>query len=117
MNILSIVLFLLIPLFVATRRAEAETLPTLKVLSTPNCPACMQMARVLDVLNEKYAGKIQGEKVNLMEHRDLAQQYKVRYVPHLLFCDATGSVVKEKVGYIPLDEVLTTFREAGVSVD
>jgi hypothetical protein len=41
----------------------------------------------------------------------------VRYVPHLLFTDASDNVFKEGVGYMPLDEVLKTFKEAGIDVE
>jgi thioredoxin 1 len=96
--------------------ACAGGLPSLKVLSTPSCPACAQMSRVVDEIGIQYEGKLLTEKINLNEHRDIAQKYNVRYVPHLLFVDASGDVVKEKIGYVPLDEVLNTFREAGIDV-
>ncbi|MDR1979079.1 MAG: thioredoxin family protein [Synergistaceae bacterium] len=97
--------------------ARAAGLPTLKMLSTPTCPACKQMSHVLDDLKEKYAGRLEAEKLNAMEEREMVQKYKIRYVPYLLFVDAGGSVVKEKAGYMPLEEVLQTFRDAGVSVE
>ncbi|MDR3230387.1 MAG: thioredoxin family protein [Synergistaceae bacterium] len=113
MNILLCVLPLL-ALF--PTRAHAAGLPSLKMLSTPNCSACAQMSHVLDALNEKYAGRLTAEKINVMENREMAVKYKIRYVPHLLFLDAEGTVVKEKVGALPLEEVLNTFREAGVNI-
>jgi thioredoxin-like negative regulator of GroEL len=109
--VFSIVLHLLFPAL-----AHAAELPSLKVLSTPSCPACAQMYRVLDEIDSQYGGKLTTEKINLYEHRDIAQQYNVRYVPHLLFVDASGDVVKEKVGYVSLEEVLKTFQEVGINV-
>lgn len=74
------------------------------------------MSSVLDQVNEKYSDKIKTEKVNLNEHPEIATQYKVRYVPHLLFIDADEKVFKEKVGFMSLEDVVNTFREAGVSI-
>jgi thioredoxin 1 len=108
---LSIFLFLLFPVL-----ANAAELPLLKVLSTPSCPACAQMSRVLDDIDIQYGDKLKTEKIDLYEHRDVAQQYNVRYVPHLLFVDASGNVVKEKIGCIPLEEVLKIFQEVGINV-
>ena len=108
---LSVFLCLLFPAL-----ACAAELPSLKVLSTPSCPACAQMYRVLDEIETQYSGTLKTEKVNLYEHRDVARQYNVRYVPHLLFVDALGNVVREKVGYASLEEVLNIFREAGIKV-
>jgi thioredoxin-like negative regulator of GroEL len=111
------VLFLFLFVAVMPKRALAAGLPSLKVLSTPSCPACAQMYRIVDEINDKYAGKLATEKINLYENRAIAAQYKVRYVPHLLFTDALGAVVKEGVGYMPLDEVLKTFEEAGIHIE
>ncbi|MDR2523346.1 MAG: thioredoxin family protein [Synergistaceae bacterium] len=96
--------------------AQAENLPTLKVLSTPNCPNCAQMLRVLDEIDSKYGAKVATERVNLFEHRDVAKQYNVRYVPHLLFVDAAGNVVKQEIGAKSLEEVMSLFQEAGVNI-
>ena len=97
--------------------ARASELPSLKVLSTPSCPACAKMHRVLDDLDSQYGGKVKTEKINLLERRDVAKEFKVRYVPHLLFVDKNGKIVKEEVGYVPLDKVLTTFKDAGIDLE
>ena len=106
--------FLLVLLLPNAARAAT---PMLKMLSTPSCPACARMERVLSDLSREYEGKITAEKVNLLEHREIAKQYNVRYVPHLLFIDADGNVFKEEVGALPLEKILQTFEEAGVSLE
>jgi thioredoxin 1 len=116
MTMLLLALLALTFLLVFRGTAHGEGLPSLKVLSTPSCPACAQRYRMLDDLGAQYAGKVTTEKINLYEHQDVAKQYKVKYVPHLIFVDTDGKVVKEKIGAIPLDEVLETFREAGVEL-
>ncbi len=77
------------------------------------------MSKVLDEINSKYGKQLTAEKidVSVAENADIARKFKVRYVPHLLFMDASGNVVKESVGYMPLDEVLKTFKEAGINVE
>ena len=77
----------------------------------------MQMSKVLDEINDKYAGKLVAEKVNVEEHPEVAREYKVRYVPTLLFMDAEGKVVQQEVGYRSLDEVLEIFKKAGVAIE
>jgi thioredoxin 1 len=114
MNILIVALLLL---FVVPACSRAAGLPVLKMLSTPACPACRQMSHVLDDLNEKYAGRLMAEKLNAMEEREIVRKYNIRYVPYLLFVDGGGNVVTEKVGYMPLEEVLQTFRDAGIGVE
>ena len=109
--LISLFLIFLFPMI-----ARAGELPTLKMLSTPTCHFCAQMSRVMDEIDSRYGDKLATEKINLYEHRDIAEQYNVRSVPHLLFVDASGNVVEQKVGYLPLDEVLKTFQQAGVPV-
>ena len=94
----------------------SKKLPVLKMLSTPSCPACVQMAHVLDELNTLYGAEVRGERVDLSQNMEMARQYNVRYVPHLLFVNSSGEVVKEAVGVLSLKEVLETFRGAGVAL-
>jgi len=74
------------------------------------------MYRVLDELDSKYGDKVKTEKINLLEHRHIAKEFNVLYVPHLLFLDENGKIVKEIVGHASLDKVLETFRDAGVNL-
>mgnify|MGYP000031548629 FL=1 len=74
------------------------------------------MSKVLDEINQKYAGRLAAEKVDVQEHPEIAREYKVRYVPTLLFMDSEGKVVQQEVGYRSLDEVLEIFKKAGVSI-
>jgi thioredoxin 1 len=112
---LFVAVFMLIMIFPGASRAS--DLPSLKVLSTPSCSVCAQMYRILDDLDSRYGDKVKTERINLLEHRDIAKEYNVRYVPHLLFVDGDGKVVKEEVGYIPLDKVLAIFKDAGISLE
>ena len=97
--------------------SHASELPSLKVLSTPTCPACAKMFRILEELNGTYGDKVKTEKINLLENKDIAKEYNVRFVPHLLFVDQDGKVVEEKVGYVPLDKVISTFKDAGINLE
>ena len=116
MKMVFLSLFLLVVLL-GPAHAEGKKLPTLKSLSTPTCPACQQMAKVLDEINQKYAGRLAAEKVDVQEHPEIAREYKVRYVPTLLFMDSEGKVVQQEVGYRSLDEVLEIFKKAGVAIE
>ncbi|MDO4787325.1 MAG: thioredoxin family protein [Fretibacterium sp.] len=75
------------------------------------------MSKVLDEINEKYAGKLVAEKVDVNQHPEVAREHNVRYVPTLLFIDAEGKVLRQEVGYRSLDQVLSIFKEAGVTIE
>ena len=96
--------------------AAKKGLPSLVILSTPTCPACEQMSPVKDSINEKYSEKIIVEKIDLSNRRELASEFNVKYVPHLLFIDAEGKVFQQEIGFMQEEDVLSTFEKAGIKI-
>ena len=76
----------------------------------------MQMSKVLDSINEKYAEKIFTEGINILNKRELAVKFKVRYVPHLLFINKEGEVFEQKIGFMQEDDALEIFEKAGIKI-
>lgn len=91
-------------------------IPVLKMLSGEGCPACIEMAKVLDKIDAQYKGRLNTQHIDLADRPDLAKKYKVRYIPTLVFVDTNGQDVKIEVGYRSLDEVLKIFEKAGVKI-
>lgn len=91
-------------------------LPSVTMLSTKTCPACEQMEKVLGEIKAKYSGKITTAHIFLEDNPDIARKYNVRYVPTLIFRDASGNTVAKEVGAIPLSQVLKVFKDAGVKI-
>lgn len=89
-------------------------LPSVTMLSTKTCPACSQMEKVMKEINAKYSGKLNTAHIYLEDNPDIAKKYNVRYVPTLLFSDASGKVIAQEVGYKNLDAVIAVFRKAGI---
>lgn len=92
-------------------------LPSVTMLSTKTCPACAQMARVLNQLDKDYGGKISTSHIYLEDEPELAEEYQVRYVPMLIFRDAEGNEIAREIGYMPKAEVLKTFSEKGIKIE
>ena len=74
------------------------------------------MAKVLVSINEKYADKIFAEKIDITDQRELASEFNVRYVPHLLFVNADGEVFKQEIGFMQEEDVLEAFEKAGIKI-
>ncbi len=96
--------------------AAAASLPSVTMLSTKTCPACKQMAKVLDQINSQYKDRIATTHVYLEDNPEMAEKYNVRYVPMLIFMDAYGKEKAREVGYRSLDEVIKIFRDAGITI-
>ena len=95
---------------------SVASVPSVTMLSTKTCPACEQMESVLKELNSKYKGRVSTVHIYLEDKPELAKQYNVRYVPMLIFKDASGKEAAREVGYRSVDEVMKIFAKAGVKI-
>ncbi len=91
-------------------------LPSVTMLSTKTCPACRQMQKVFGELRKDYADKISTSYIYLEDNPYVAEQYKVRYVPVLIFRDAEGNELAQEIGYRSANDVIKIFRNAGINI-
>lgn len=103
-------------LLVSVLCSAACAAPSVVMLSTKTCPACVQMAKVLREINKEYKGKISTAHIYLENNPDIAKKYNVRYVPTLIFRDADGNEIAQEVGYKSVNEVINIFAKNGVKI-
>ena len=99
-------------LIIMSASSAFADLPSVTMLSTHTCPACIQMERVLHNAKIQYADKFTTAHIYLEENPAIARKYNVRYVPTLIFRDASGKEIAQKIGFMPLPEVIKVFEEA-----
>jgi len=68
------------------------------------CMPCLMLSPALDELSEKFEGKIKFGKVNVGDHQDLAQKFKVNSIPNLTLLK-DGKVVDQIIGVLPIEEI------------
>lgn len=107
-------LSLMLVLFLSSVASAA--LPSVVMLSTQTCPACVQMSKVLKDLRAKYPNKLTTAHIYLENNPDIAKKYNIRYVPTLIFRDSNGNEIAKEVGYRSVDEVIKIFANAGVKI-
>lgn len=110
--VLSVAFIALLPAL-GLAAAEAPKGPTLIELMTTSCPACAEMAKVLDQFTQKHGDTIAVQVVDAQKYPDVAGLYRVRYVPTLVFLDESGKVLDKRVGYMPLDALEKYWTELG----
>ena len=106
-KILSAILFVML-----LCSSACADVPSVTMLSTKTCPACAQMAKVLEKIDREESGRISTSHIYLEDQPELIEEYNVRYVPVLIFKDADGKEIARKIGYMPKDDVMKIFKGA-----
>ena len=73
------------------------------------CGPCQTLAPVLDQVVEALAGKVTLFKVNVDKHPQLAQQFAIRSIPHLMLFKK-GKILWRKGGLINSADLLKQLK-------
>ena len=87
--------------------------PMLLDLGAGTCIPCKQMQPILETLQKEYAGRVVVQIVDVHEHPDWAQKYRVYLIPTQIFFDSTGKELFRHEGFFAREEILGKFREFG----
>ena len=112
-NYIYIAVFILL-LVLPTMSNAQSSIPSVKMLATSSCPVCHLMLRIFQQINLGLPGQIDTSEVDLAKHPEVAQQYNIRYTPTLIFFDAQGNVIGQRIGYMTMEQVLDVFKAAGI---
>lgn len=94
----------------------SEKVYTLMDLGSSGCVPCDNLQPVLSTLRTKYEGKINVlfyDVNRTTEGASLARQYKVQYIPTLIFLDENGAEVNRIVGFQSQEQLEASFRSLG----
>jgi len=70
------------------------------------CGPCQTLLPIVSKLAEEYEGKIEIQKVNVDQNRELALQYGVRSIPALFFIK-NDKVIDRSTGIVPETQLRT----------
>ena len=62
------------------------------------CGPCQRLSPIIDELADEYAGKVDIYKVNVDDEETLAQIFKVRSIPTLVYIPKSGDVPTAQAG-------------------
>jgi thioredoxin 1 len=74
------------------------------------CGPCKVLAPTLESLADEYAGRVKIYKLNVDEHPQTAQQFKIRSIPTILFLK-NGQVVDQLTGNHPKPAFVSTITK------
>ncbi|OHB73069.1 MAG: hypothetical protein A2Z25_06720 [Planctomycetes bacterium RBG_16_55_9] len=95
-------------------RARASGRASLIDFGSTGCVPCDMMAPILEVLREKYQGKVDVLFIHVGEEPILASRYGVQAIPAQIFFDKNGKEIFRHVGFFPQEQIETQLSQMGV---
>lgn len=99
---------------VKVEKAPKTTLPKLVDLGAGKCIPCKMMEPILDELKREYAGKLDIVVIDVWENQFEDRRYGIRVIPTQIFYDANGKEFFRHEGFFSKEEILETFKDAGL---
>ena len=82
------------------QEVKESDVPILVDLWAPWCTPCKKLTPLLEKIAPDYDGKVKFYKVNIQDHRSVAQEFGVRSIPTILLIK-DGEVESKLVGIQP----------------
>lgn len=100
-----------------TATAAARPLPKLLDLGADKCIPCKMMAPILEELETEYADKMEVEFIDVWKNSDASDHYGINSIPTQIFYAADGTELFRHTGFFGKDDVLSKWKELGVSLE
>ena len=87
--------------------------PTVLDLGAGTCIPCKMMKPIFEELEKEYEGKANILLLEISDHRDIANKYKVRVIPTQIFFDKNGNQYWRHEGFLSKEEIIKKINESG----
>ena len=87
---------------------------TLVDLGAKKCIPCKMMAPILEELTKEYQGKAAIVVIDVWQHMDQAEKYRIRAIPTQIFFDKQGNEVLRHVGFMDKKSIVEVLEKLGV---
>ncbi|HPO90838.1 MAG TPA: thioredoxin family protein [Victivallales bacterium] len=92
-------------------------LPKMLELGSVRCMACKAMEPIIKSLKEKYSKNLSVEFIDVMQHYQIGEKYKIEVIPTQIFLDPEGKEIFRHVGFYSEEEIIKKWKELGYEVD
>jgi len=87
---------------------------TLVDLGAKKCIPCKMMAPILEEVTKEYQGKAAIVFIDVRQHTDQAEKYRLRAIPTQIFFDKQGNEVLRHVGFMDKKSIVQVLDKLGV---
>lgn len=91
-----------------------KALPKVIDLGRGMCIPCKMMKPILDELAKAYAGRATIEIIDIGEHPEQAERFRIRMIPTQIFINVEGKEVFRHEGFMPKEAIEAKLKEMGV---
>ena len=97
------------------KKDEAVKNTVKKVLEfkSEDCLPCKQMKVVLKELKEEYEGVVDFIEIDIYEHIDMSEKYKIMYTPTLIFLDENDNEISRYEAFIGKSKIKKIIENGG----
>jgi thioredoxin 1 len=88
-------------------------LPRLVDLGAGKCIPCRKMAPILEELRTNYADRLSVVFIDVWEHPDEAEPYKIELIPTQIFYSPDGRELFRHEGFYAKEDILAKWKELG----
>ncbi len=85
--------------------------PTVLDIGAGTCIPCKMMKPIFEQLEIEYKDKANILLLEISDHRDIANEYKVRIIPTQIFFDKSGNQYWRHEGFLSKDEIIEKLNE------
>ena len=89
--------------------------PVILKLGSDKCIPCRKMNPIIAGLSVEQDGKAVFLALDIYKNRDLANKFKVRLIPTLVFFDKTGKVKAKSEGFMSKEQLLKEIEKLGLN--
>ncbi len=95
------------------KKAFAGGKPFLVDFGANSCLPCRQLRPILKEISKEYAGKAEILVIDVYKYQHLANEYKIKAIPTLVFFDNKGKEVFRQPGAMNKDQIVAKLKEIG----
>lgn len=87
---------------------------TMVDLGAKKCIPCKMMAPILEELEKEYKDRAAIIFIDVWQHKDQAEKFKIKAIPTQIFFDKNGKEVERHTGFIDKKSIIAKLEKLGV---
>jgi len=96
------------------KKAITSGKPLLVDFGANSCFPCRQLRPILKEIDKEYSGKAGVLVIDVYKYQNLAREYKIVFLPTLVFFDAKGNETFRHIGVLDKEKIVAKLKEIGM---